>query len=88
VAKEVAVCGVSLDSVEDNRAFAEKFEFPFPLLCDTSGEMSRAYGATTTAKDQYASRYTYVVGTDGKIELAIDTKDPAGQASDLLDKLS
>jgi peroxiredoxin len=49
--------------------------------------MSRAYGATSTAEDQYASRYTYVVGTDGKIELAIDTKDPARQAADLLAKL-
>jgi peroxiredoxin len=50
--------------------------------------MSRAYGATTTAEDQYASRYTYVVGTDGKIEHAIDTKDPAGQANELLAKLN
>lgn len=56
-------------------------------MCDTGGEMSRAYGATSSAEDQYASRYTYVVGADGKIELAIDTKDPAGQAADLLAKL-
>lgn len=83
----MSICGVSLDSVEENRAFADKFNFPFPLLCDTNGEMSRAYGATTTAEDQYASRYTFVIGADGKIEQAIDTKDPAGQADDLLARL-
>ena len=81
------MCGVSLDSVEENRAFAEKFSFPFPLLCDTSAEMSRAFGAASSPDDQYASRYTFVVSADGQIEQAIDTKDPAGQAADLLASL-
>lgn len=82
------MCGVSLDSVEANRAFAEKFHFPFPLLCDTSGEMSRAFGAASEADDQYASRYTFVVDAEGTIAEAIDTKDPGGQAADLLDRLA
>ena len=34
--------------------------------------------------DRYARRLTYVIGPDGKIEQAIDTKDPAGQAAELL----
>ena len=82
------MCGVSLDSAEENRAFAEKFQFPFPLLCDTTGAMSMAYGAAASADDQYASRYTFVVGDDGLVQEAIATQDPGGQAADLLDRLS
>lgn len=79
--------GVSVDSVEKNCAFAEKFHFNFPLLCDTEKELALAYGAMASAKDEYAQRYTFVVGPDGKVEQAIKTSDPAGQAADLLDIL-
>ena len=76
--------GISLDSVEDNRAFAEKFGYSFPLLCDESRDVALAYGAVTSKDDQYAARYTFVIGPDGIVEQAIDTKDPGGQAAALL----
>ena len=79
--------GVSFDSPAANLAFAEKFEFPFPLLCDVDRKLGLAYGACKTAKDRSASRYTYVVGPDGKIEQAIDTKNPGAQAVALLESL-
>jgi hypothetical protein len=43
-----------------------------------------AYRACDGATDPYARRYTYVIGPDGRIEQAIDTKDPGGQAAALL----
>ena len=76
--------GVSVDPVEQNRAFAEKFDFPFRLLCDTEREVALAYGAAEKADDAHARRITYVIGPEGRIEKAIDTKDPAGQAESLL----
>jgi peroxiredoxin Q/BCP len=78
------VLGISFDSVADNRAFAEKFQFPFPLLSDTSRAVGLAYRACDKASDGYARRFTYVIGPDGRIEQAIDTKDPGGQAAALL----
>jgi hypothetical protein len=30
----VKILGIRFDSVEDNRKFAEKYQFNFPLLCD------------------------------------------------------
>ncbi len=77
--------GISVDSVEENRAFAEKFDYPFRLLSDPTREVSLAYGAVASADDQYAARYTYVLGADGTIEQAIDTADPGGQAAALLE---
>ena len=70
-----------------NKAFAEKFEYPFPLLSDTDRKVGLAYGACETPKDRYAKRYTYVIGPEGKVEQAIDTKDAAGQAGALLPTL-
>ena len=84
----MTVLGVSFDSVDENRAFAEKFSFPYPLLCDTTRAMGVAYGAADNAAANYPARITYVIGTDGKIEQAIDTKDPAAQAAEILAGLS
>lgn len=79
--------GISFDSVEDNRAFAEKFDLPYRLLCDTDRAVGLAYGACSSPGDAYPARITYVVGPGGRIEQAIDTQDPAGQAASILESL-
>ena len=76
--------GISFDTQAENKAFADKFDYDFPLLCDTERTVGIAYKAAEHPKDKYAKRYTYVIGADGKIEQAIDTKDPGGQAAELL----
>jgi thioredoxin-dependent peroxiredoxin len=78
------ILGISFDAVEENRAFAEKFQYPFRLLSDPERKVGMAYGAADGPKERYAKRFTYVIGPDGKIEQAIDTKDAAGQAASLL----
>ena len=78
--------GISFDPQAENQAFAEKFGYTFPLLCDTTRAVGLAYRACADAKEQYAKRFTYVIGADGTIEQAIDTKDPGGQAAALLAK--
>jgi peroxiredoxin Q/BCP len=80
----VQVYGISFDTVEENRAFAEKFSFPFRLLSDPERKAGLAFGACATAQDKYAARYTFVIGPDGTIEQAIDTEDPAAQAAEIL----
>ncbi len=75
-AKGLEVLGVSFDSVEENRAFAEKFDFPYPLLCDVDRAMGVAYGAGDDASAQYAKRISYVIGEDGRILLAYPKVDP------------
>ena len=78
------ILGISFDSVEENRAFAEKFGYTFRLLSDPERKAGLAYKAAEDRNDKYAKRFTYVIGPDGKIEQAIDTKDPGGQAAALL----
>lgn len=76
--------GISFDTQAENKAFAEKFAYDFPLLCDIERKVGLAYKAAESPQDRYAKRFTYVIGADGRIEQAIDTKDPAGQAAELL----
>jgi len=58
---------VSFDSVEDNAAFAEKFEFPFALLCDTQRVAGMAYGACDNPNAGTASRISYLIDEQGRI---------------------
>ncbi len=81
----MTVLGVSFDTPEDNRAFAEAQGFPFPLLCDVDRRMGLAYKACARADDAWPRRITYVIGADGRIEQAIETKDPGAQAGALLE---
>jgi peroxiredoxin Q/BCP len=57
------------------------------LLCDTDRALGLAYRACEDASDGYARRITYVISPEGKIERAIETSDPARQASDLFNKI-
>lgn len=61
---------MSFDSVDENRRFAEKYDFPFPLLCDTEKEIGVAYGAADSKKDEYARRIAYVIDENGRVAQA------------------
>ena len=52
---------MSFDSVEENCAFAEKFNFNYSLLSDTTRAMSVAYGAAKDPHAKYPDRITYIV---------------------------
>jgi peroxiredoxin Q/BCP len=83
----VAVYGVSFDSVEDNREFAEDQAFPFPLLCDVNRELAMGLGVVTEADASWANRMTFIVDAEGQVVHAEETKDPSGQAEALLELL-
>ncbi len=80
----IVVLGVSFDSVEDNAAFAQKFGFPFTLLCDTERKVGLAYGACGSPKAGYAERISYVIDEQGKILRAYPQVDPRIHAAEVL----
>ena len=77
------ILGVSFDDVDANRAFAEKFSFPFKLLCDTEHKIGEAYGAKAAGKDT-ARRISYLIGPDRKIVKAYDPVKPAEHPAQVL----
>ncbi len=58
---------MSFDSVDKNRSFAEKFAFPYKLLCDTDKSIAVAYGAADDKKASTAKRISYLIDPNGKI---------------------
>ncbi|MBI4388919.1 MAG: peroxiredoxin [Nitrospinae bacterium] len=85
--KDVVILGVSLDTPAENKAFAEKFSFPFPLLCDVQREISAAYHAVKGKEDKYAARITYVIDEEGKVLEAVEKVDVKTHAKDLCARL-
>lgn len=82
------VLGISFDGVEENRAFAEKFSFPYPLLCDTDRSVGLAYGACESADAGSPARISYLIGPDGRIAKAYDKVDPAAHPEQVLRDVS
>jgi len=78
------VFGVSFDTKEENDAFACKFSFPFPLLCDTTRELSLAYGAADSPDAGYPRRISYLIGPDATIRVAYEKVDPSGHPEQVL----
>ncbi len=85
--KNTVILGVSLDSVPENKAFAEKFSFPFQLLCDVNHEIALAYHAVQSAEDKYAARISYVIDEEGIIVEAIDKVDTKTHSSGLCSRM-
>lgn len=67
-AKNAAILGVSFDTAEENAAFAKKFHFNFPLLCDTQRALGLAYGACDDAKAANAKRIGIIIDGAGKVK--------------------
>ena len=67
--------------------FAKKFEYPFPLLCDTRRDIGMAYGACDSPAAGLASRITYVIGPDGKIREAYPKVSARSHPAELLKTL-
>jgi thioredoxin-dependent peroxiredoxin len=82
-AKDVAVIGVSGDSVRNHGLFKKVHSLNFPLLADEDGAVAKAFGVPlrkggsiertiegkleTLTRGVSAARWTFVIGKDGKI---------------------
>ena len=78
------VYGVSFDTVEENAAFAEKFSFPYELLCDTDRSLGLAYGACDDAEAQHARRISYLIDGTGKITHVWETVSPQDHPAEVI----
>jgi len=84
---DVTYFTASVDKPEKNKEFAKSVEADYPILSDPGGEVARAYGVTG-AVQKWASRWTFYIGTDGKILHIDKTVKPATHADDVAKKLA
>ncbi len=73
--------------MQDNAAFAKKFNYNFPLLCDTTREIGLAYGACDDPKAGSAKRISYIIGPDGRIAKAYPKVNAATHPEEVLKDL-
>ena len=60
------VIGVSSDSGDSHRKFAEKYKLPFTLLSDRDGQVRKKYGVPATL-GLLPGRVTFVIDKDGVV---------------------
>jgi peroxiredoxin Q/BCP len=92
--KDASILGVSTQDVAAHQRFTEKYNLPFPLVADTDGAVSRAYGAigggggglVGTAINLFgvANRITFLIDESGHIAHIIDHPDTAHHAEEIL----
>jgi thioredoxin-dependent peroxiredoxin len=83
------ILGISFDAPEANRAFRDKFDFPFRLLSDVSEQVGVAYEtrAPGTEKVNFAKRYSYLIDPRGVIAKSYEVGDVNAHAALVLNDL-
>jgi len=85
------VIGISIDDSFSHKKFAEKYNLPFPLLSDASGDVADRYDALNNfLVIKLAKRYTYLINPQGKIAkiyLSVDTSKHSQEIIEDLKKL-
>jgi len=87
--RDVVVIGISRDSVESHRKFAEKYNLPFILLSDPELQAIQAYGVWQEKKLYGKSsmgvvRTTFIIDEAGMIAEVMPKVKPDTNAADVL----
>jgi len=86
------VLGVSPDTVQAQKKFAEKYDLPFTLVADADKKICNLY-AVIHEKNMYGkkvmgvARTTFIIGPDGKIKHIFKKVKPEGHAEEVLEYL-
>lgn len=90
--KGVQVIGVSRDSIESHRKFAEKYALPFVLLSDPDLQVIQAYGVWGEKKlygkvNFGVTRTTFLIDENGTIQKVMRKVKPDTNAQEILAEL-
>ncbi|NNN18912.1 MAG: redoxin domain-containing protein [Acidimicrobiaceae bacterium] len=85
------ILGISFDSAEDNKAFADQHSFPYRLLSDVKKEVGTSYQVLRDPDDKFpdfSRRISYLIDPDGIIRIAYEVTDPQGHAAQVIEDLT
>ena len=84
MAKNTQILGVSADDVDSHAEFCDSEGLKFPLLADTTGDVSKAYGSWMG----YVSlRHTYLIDPQGILKEIYLGVNPAIHSAEVLARL-
>ena len=86
------ILGVSTDSIESHKKFAQKYKLPFALLADIKMEVVKSYGVYKPKKlfgKEFfgTARTSFLIGKSGKIAKIYEKVNPATHAEEVLGDL-
>ena len=84
----VQLFGISLDSSTSHAEFATKYNLPFPLLADETGQVAKTYGSLRALGPfSRAKRHTFIVDPDGKVARIYRDVDPESHSRQVMDEV-
>jgi peroxiredoxin Q/BCP len=83
---ELNVIGISTDDVKSHKSFSAKYNLPFTLLADTSGEVSKIYG-TKFPIINTAKRQSFLIDPKGIVRKIYEKVTPADHPEEILEDL-
>ena len=91
--RDIAVIGISKDSVASHLKFAQKYELPFILLSDPELKAIQAYGVWQEKKlygkvSMGVVRSTFIINEQGMIEKIMPKVKPDTNAAEILSYLA
>ena len=81
---------ISVDTLEENKGFAEKEHADFPMLANPDKKVAFAYGVINPEAPpdrQFARRYTFYIDPSGKIADIDKAVKPATSGQDIFTHL-
>ena len=82
--RNAQILGVSADDVDSHAEFCDSEGLRFPLLADTTGEISKTYGSWYGV---FSARHTYLIDPDGILrDIFLDVR-PAVHSREVLARL-
>jgi len=90
---KAVVLGISVDSVESHKKFADKFKLPFPLLSDKQRTVVQAYGVWGERQfmgktSMGISRTSFLIDPKGKIAKIYPKVKPEEHTDEILKDLT
>lgn len=79
--RNTQILGISADSVNSHTEFCDSEGLKFPLLADTTGSVSKAYGSWLGVA---SLRHTYIIDPDGILRASFTGVNPAIHSTEVL----
>ncbi len=84
LAKNTQILGVSADDVNSHAEFCDSEGLKFPLLADTTGSVSKAYGSWL---GYMSARHSFIIDPDGILRETFVGVNPAVHSAEVLARL-
>jgi thioredoxin-dependent peroxiredoxin len=84
---DVAYFAASVDPLDTITKFAKSLDADYPMLADVDATAAKAYGVVSPDR-QYPQRWTFYIGSDGKILYVDKSVKPQSAGADVAKRLA